>query len=250
MPQFQEDFSGLTAGQDLSVLANWTDNFSQAGWEIVASADVSSPGGISVAYDPGGAGGAGLEVYTWLAPGNVDLNVGDLEVLCQFEILDANLGASAPVTDTYPFAVLTDGLSGDTGGYSAMMRASDGQFFAGEFNSSGAGAGLTAASPAVPAVPNLTDNGKWWMRGHATLAGTHEFRIWRDGDAEPASYQANDVDTSITSGYVGLSIVNRAARPVWHFISAGTEGDSAPSPSTGATTKKIYSRYYRQLLAS
>lgn len=99
---------------------------------------------------------------------------------------------------------------------------------------------------AIGAAKDVSSNfvaGDWWwtriqVDGGAT--GNWRWRTWKDGDAEPGTWQnADSANTTVRGGYVGVGIYLSTG---WHmdvqWFSVGTGGDAAPEPSAGGGGRK------------
>jgi hypothetical protein len=98
--------------------------------------------------------------------------------------------------------------------------------------------GYVGAGKTVTSTFNLGDF--WWTRLQVDGGTTcnWRWRTWKDGDAEPGTWQnADTANTFIRGGYVGFG--QDASTTGQHldiqYFSVGTDGDAAPEPSGGST---------------
>ncbi len=91
-----------------------------------------------------------------------------------------------------------------------------------------------------------------FVRVNLDGSGNFQLKYWEDGSSEPGTWTTvTETDTTYQSLRPGFFIQDGGVGTTYiDYLSSADNGDVAPLPSTGATAKKIYNRYYRQLLAS
>lgn len=72
----------------------------------------------------------------------------------------------------------------------------------------------------------------WWIKWRIESGGRHLIKAWKDGNAEPAGWHIGVIDTTYSSGYIGVEI-QRFGQNHYFWLGVGTNGDPAPTSAGG-----------------
>lgn len=82
------------------------------------------------------------------------------------------------------------------------------------------------------AVLHNNNVGTWWMVRFEVTGSTLRYKVWRESEAEPGSWNVSVSDSNDTSGWIGLGGLYGFLSLEWwvDWISVGTDGDSPDFP--------------------
>jgi len=83
-------------------------------------------------------------------------------------------------------------------------------------------------SVAQSGVGSVVEGEVWWIKWRIESGGRHLIKAWKDGDAEPAGWHIDVIDTTYSSGYIGVEI-QRFGQNHYFWLGVGTNGDPAPT---------------------
>jgi len=206
-------------------------------WTFAVKADAGSYGGQHALATDAATGV--WERWGLSTPGELTWSTsGPVEILLQWEW--AAIGASS-----WPLPLVFNGEETgaggpagaelfDSGGTLNHIRAVDFQNNSDPWNTD---------TSAAHSAGTITANTKYWARLKITTGRIISAKFWKDGDAEPGSYQHTSSGArGATAGYVGIAF-EFAGDPVkFHYFSWGTAGDAAPAPAAG-TIDHYYAVY-------
>ena len=89
-------------------------------------------------------------------------------------------------------------------------------------------------SVAESSVGSVVEGEVWWIKWRIESGGRHLIKAWKDGDAEPAGWHIDVIDTTYSSGYIGVEI-QRFGQNHYFWLGVGTNGDPAPTSSQPAS---------------
>ena len=214
MTQYSTNFSEYTAAAQPS---DWTERFVTANitWLVQNSVVSGVTGGKVLQLTRTTANGRSMLSWDDI---DGDANRDDIEILFKSQHPTIASGMRAMARGS--------GSAGSEnawyGGHNATTEACGG-YVSGTFS-----AGSTATTFAPTA-------GTWfWTRARWNngTSGQRQLRMWDDGDAEPGTWDIDDVDTAILGvGWAGLfSFSQNNTGHIVDFFSVGTNGDTAPGP--------------------
>jgi len=84
-----------------------------------------------------------------------------------------------------------------------------------------------------------TANAWYYIRFRAN-GTTVQMRIWKDGEVEPTAWSVTVTDSSVTAaGWVGVTQISATGTRDIDWFSVGTNGDTAPLPTSTATQIRV-----------
>jgi len=81
-------------------------------------------------------------------------------------------------------------------------------------------------------------DGQWYLARFRASGDRLRARVWPAGADEPAEWDADVTDTSLSSGWVGVGSYSEFADD-WGFLSVGVGGESAPMPDTSTAEPSL-----------
>lgn len=230
MATFSTDFSGYSAGDIVSVGGgDWATQGTLTSWTRQVEVDGTAIGGKRLnVQDTSQDWGSQASAVVNETIGSTS---GDIEVLAAFRVSTvANIEL-----DARPFGVPLL-IAADNTAYGPGLDDNLSNIQLCEYST-----GFTMDfTHGTFAVTTLSNNALHWCRVGRS-GTTIRLKFWKNGETEPASWQASVTDTSITTVKAGLGFFDYNASPfIVEWVGIGTGADSAPGPTAGLTLTVEY----------